>query len=159
MTTPSWATKYPSHLLWDVIEENRPKPYSAEEHLAAVQEALSALPQDQLVGYTMWWQWALRQLFTSEIFELADRDFSAGTDDRFEYFRSGVIFQGQEVFEGLLTGQTNHERFEGLVDGQFWAFEDALYLTREVYDGAKFEPPLAEAMEAAGYQSEPYPNL
>ena len=99
------------------------------------------------------------KLSSTELFDHADEYFQAGTDDRFQYFCAGVIYQGEEAFERVRSGDYGYERLGELAGGQFWIFENALYIPQEAYEVKNPDEELADAVQATGYQPAAYPYL
>jgi Protein of unknown function (DUF4240) len=127
---------------WQVIEESKSESKgNTNAQLENLQEKLESLSPDEIVSFDKIFTKFYWQSYDWKLWAAAYIIDGGCSDDGFDYFRSGLILQGEKVFTDALANPESLIdviKFEGgdLAKNSDWAtgVEEFLYLPSEIYE-------------------------
>jgi hypothetical protein len=124
--------------LWMIVDASVTKGDGAAS-VRAFHERIAKLPADEVLRIHRAFDQQLARSYTWELWGAAYVINGGCSDDCFEYFRGWLVMQGQSVFEDALANPESLAAYAYV--GQPAELEDALYVTRDVYQAITGERP------------------
>jgi hypothetical protein len=126
---------------WQLIESSQTENNDTDAQLEILQEKLEALSPDEIIAFDRIFDKFYWQSYDWKLWAAAYIINGGCSDDGFDYFRSGLILQGEKVFNAALADPESLVNVLTFEDGDLaqnsdWAIgvEEFLYLASHVYE-------------------------
>jgi Protein of unknown function (DUF4240) len=123
-------------LFWEIIDLSRKTSIDCESQANAVQAILFERSPQEIIEFDRWFRQKLAAAYRWDLWGVAHLINGGCSDDGFEYFRSWLISQGQQVYETVLadperileflTGEEEELECEALLYASANTYEDVL---------------------------------
>jgi len=136
---------------WDIIENsNKGQNLEAE---------LSKLSEDEIWGYSYWWNYFHRKSYTQALWAVAYVVLGGCSDDGFDYFRFWLLTRGKAVYMNAIADADSLSReFENLTQDEYPEWEDVDYIPKAVFE-KKFGKDFYEAEREIEFGDRAYPKI
>ena len=119
---------------WALIKESLENSNDAEEQLEFLQNKLSSLTEEELIGFHYQFEKVYFKSYTSELWGVAYVARGGCSDDSFDYFRCWLISRGRDVYENALINPDKLiNEFDKIPDGYGPELEDMLSLIPDAF--------------------------
>jgi hypothetical protein len=127
---------------WQIIEDSKQaSPGDADVQLNAIKETLEKLSADEVAEYDRVFSKYYSQSYRWNLWAAAYLINGGCSDDGFDYFRAGLIIQGEKIFKDALRDPESLADVLEFYDGELsheseWAMgvEEAIYLASKIYE-------------------------
>lgn len=135
---------------WAIIEKSDKGKYLEDE--------LSKLTVDEILGYIHWWEYFHKQSYKQDLWAVAYTVMGGCSDDGFDYFRFWLISRGKDVYMNALSNADS--LCDVFTAGDYPEWEEISYVPNRVLeDNYDIDFYAYEADGDVEYESIPLPRL
>jgi len=111
---------------WEIIDSS--------EKGKNLENELTKLSEDEIFGYTYWWNYFHRQSYNQALWAVAYVVLGGCGDDGFDYFRFWLVTRGKIVYKNAIEDADSLcEEFELLTEDEYPEWEEVSYIPMRVF--------------------------
>ena len=151
----SVSTLLSEEQFWTILEDSdRGKNLESE---------LDKLTEDEIFGYTYWWNHFHRQSYNQALWAVAYVVMGGCSDDGFDYFRYWLLSRGKTVYiDAIQDADSLCDEFDKLSEDEYPEWEEISYVPHEVFEkkfNKDFYDAEYDAQEAIDFEETPLPEM